>query len=461
MKILLVNPHSQRLSADALLPPLGLAFVAGAAQAARHQVDILDLNLGNGTDVGLRESFYRLHPQVVGITALTTNIKQAWSIAEKVKRFAPQTTVVLGGVHPTLHPRETLSNESVDYVVHGEGEETFVALLRHLEDPWRLAHIAGLAFRQGGEILSTGKRPPIRVLDQLPLPAYELLDMDRYATPQSASRKIAVMFTSRGCPFKCIFCDAHTVHGRGYRCHSPERVIEEIVHLRHLFGTREIFFKDSEFTLNKDRVARICGLILEKTIPIRWNCNARVGSLDLSLLKKMKAAGCRLIQYGVESGDQSILDTLQKGITTQQIEATFQATRQAGILTVANCMVGNPGETRASVDKTLALVKKIRADYINVNFIHPFPGTALYSLARNKNWLPDDYDPLVWKQDQCVMNATRMPTAELKTMVAYLQRGFYLRPSYILKRALSLNLVEWKKSIAGAWRLLGVRSEVF
>ena len=455
MNILLVNPWTRRLKGDALLPPLGLAFVAGAARVAGHRVEILDMNLGDGGDSALRKAMDRVCPEAVGITALTVNIRQAWSIAEAVKAVSFRTKVVMGGVHPTLDPHQTLENGSVDYAVIGEGEETFTDLLQNLAATGRLKNIPGLAFRDGDEIVITPKRTPIRFLDRLPMPAHDIFELGRYATPQCASSKIAVMFTSRGCPFGCIFCDAHVVHGRTYRCHSPERVTEEMLHLQRMFGVREIIFKDSEFTLDSDRVARICALILEKKIRLKWNCNARVGSLDAGLLKTMKAAGCRLISFGVESGDQHILDGLKKRITVRQIEETFRDTRRAGILTVANCMVGNPGETRESVEKTLSLVKRIRADYLNVNFITPFPGTELYRMACRNRWLLDAYDPLSLSQEDCVMNATGMPTDELRTMINYLQRGFYLRPSYLIKRALIPNRVEWKKNIAGAWRMLG------
>ena len=454
MNVLLVNPRSRRLRGEALLPPLGLAFVAGAARTAGHRVEILDMNLGDGGDSALRAPMHRISPDVVGITALTVTLREAWAIAGAVKEFSPRTQVVMGGVHPTLEPHQTLEHHGVDYVVRGEGEETFVELLRHLAEPGRVKRLPGLAFREGNGVVATEQRPPIRSLDQLPLPAYDLFDMGRYATPQCASRRIAVMFTSRGCPYGCTFCDAHVVHGREYRCHSPERVTEEMCYLQRTFGVREIVFKDSEFTLDKDRVARICHLIQERQIPIAWNCNSRVGALDIGLLKRMKAAGCRLIQFGVESGDQRILDGLQKGISIRQIEETFRDTRRAGIRTVANCMVGNPGETRESVERTLALVKSIRADYLNVSFITPFPGTALYRMACENNWLLDGYDPLALRQDRCAMNATSMSTAELSGMVDYLQRGFYLRPSYLIRRTLTTNLVEWKKNITGAGRLL-------
>ena len=396
----------------------------------------------------------RFDPDVAGISALTATLRSAWQAAEQVKRTSGRIRVVMGGVHPTLDPRQTLENTSVDYAVLGEGEETFVELVRHIADPERLRHVPGIAFRDRGGIWVTAKRPHLATLDRLPMPAYDLFDPGRYFSPQCSSRRIAAMVTSRGCPFHCIFCDAHTVHGRRYRCHSPERVVREMLHLKHLYGVREVIFKDSEFTLDRGRTERICDSLRRCGTPVRWSCNARVGSIDAALLGKMKAAGCRLIQFGVESGNQSVLDRLGKGITVGQIEETFLNARRAGIRTVANCMVGNPGETLENVLETLSLVQAIRADYLNVSFVTPYPGTEIHRMAVENGWLLEGHSPLDLRQDRCAMNATAMATPELQTAMVRLQQAYYLRPWYVLRRALTLNPVEWRKNFNGARELL-------
>ena len=461
MRVLLVNPWYFRNRVDALLPPLGLAFLAAAVRGRGDEALILDLNIedpsGECPEAVLERTLQQFQPHLVGITAMTLSYAGALALAEKVKTILPGTGVVMGGVHATISPGQPLQDGCVDWVVYGEGEETLAALLDHLSGGRAVATILGLAWRDGCRVVVNPARPVIRNLDGLPFPAYDLLDMERYSSPQAYLRPLAAMFTSRGCPFKCIFCDAHVVHGRGYRYHSPERVAEEMSYLKGRFGVRQVIFKDSEFTLNRKRTEGICERLLELNLGLAWSCNSRVETVDLGLLKKMKAAGCRLIQFGVESGSQTVLDTLKKGLTLGQIKEAFRASRRAGIRTVANCMVGHPGETRESFAQSLALVKEIKADYLNVNFITPFPGTELHRQALDNGWFLGDPEKLRLSQDECVMNATNLEIEELRGLKRRLERGFYLRPAYILKRALTLNPREWRTYLAGARVILGAR----
>jgi radical SAM superfamily enzyme YgiQ (UPF0313 family) len=457
MRVLLVNPGYRRNRVEAVLPPLGLAFLAAAVRGRGDEVRILDLNLDGVSGEALTRMLHQFQPHLVGITAMTLSYNRALALAVEVGKVRPGTGVVMGGVQATINPEQPLKDGPVDWVVYGEGEATLVELLEHLSGGRALATIPGLAWRDGHRVAVNPARPPLGDLDSLPVPAYDLLEMHQYSSPQSFVRPLAAMFTSRGCPFHCTFCDAHLVHGRSYRYHSPARVVEEMAYLKARFGVRQVVFKDSEFTLNRRRTEGICDQLLELKLGLVWSCNSRAETVDLALLRKMKAAGCRLIQVGVESGSQSILDNLKKKLTVEQIKEAFRAARQAGIRTVANCMVGLPGETREDFAKTLALVKKIKADYLNVNFITPFPGTELYRQALAQGWFLGKPEKMQLRQDECVMNATKLDLEELRGLKSRLERGFYLRPAYIMKRALTLNPREWKTYLAGARVILGFR----
>jgi radical SAM superfamily enzyme YgiQ (UPF0313 family) len=271
-------------------------------------------------------------------------------------------------------------------------------------------------------------------LDSLPRPAYDLLPMSEYATPFSAAGRVTSMVTSRGCPYRCRFCDAQVVMGRKYRAHSAERVVGEIAWLASELGVREVLFKDSEFTVDRARVERFCAL-MRGGPRVSWTCSARVDTVDEALLRRMAAAGCRVVQLGVESGDPGVLRALGKGIRLDRVRSTFAAARAAGIETVANLMVGTPGETPESIETTRRLVAEIRPDHLNVQVFVPYPGTALHRAL-------DGRSPV--------------PAEEGRRRRRRLLRSFYLRPGRVAGRVLTVRPRAWRQNLAAAAQMLGL-----
>jgi len=315
VRVLLVHPaRGDAIDRLVRLPPLGLACVAGALRAAGHDVRILDAAVEPRGEGELRRLLSAWRPQVVGLSAATAVFGHALALAATVKQSDPCIAVILGGVHPTLFPGEVLRNRDVDYAVHGEGERTAVELLSALAAGEPVRGIPGIAFRDATGPRVNTARPPITDLDGLPRPAYDLLPMGCYSTPFSAAGTVTSMVTSRGCPYRCTFCDAAVVHGRKYRAYSAERVVAEIRDLVREHGVGEVLFKDSEFTIDRARVDRFCELMIRDGLRVTWTCSARVDRVDAPLLKRMAAAGCRVIQLGVESADPDVLATLGKGI---------------------------------------------------------------------------------------------------------------------------------------------------
>lgn len=455
MKILLIHPRLENDFYESVnLPPLGVAFIAGVLRKNHHDVTIIDDYFSKNKIHRFAKTIVALSPDIIGVSVTTPLAKTALEISAFIKTINKNIKIIFGGVHPTLFPKETVENESVDYVVYGEGEETITELLAAIERSCDLSRIPGIAYKDNGQAVITSTRSLIRDLDSIPFPAYDLLPMRKYSSPQLSQRPFSSMMTSRGCPYRCIYCDAHVVFGRTYRFYSPCRVMDEIQYLIDTFHVKGLMFKDSEFTLNVARVEQICDLMIRDKTPVQWCCNGRVGGLNMGILKKMKKAGCRLIQYGVESGDQKILDILKKQITIEQVKQTFQMSKKAGLKTAANFMVGNPHENQESLVKTRSLIKEINPDYCNFTFITPFPGTELYRMARENNWLIDDLDCLSMKLDQCVMNATEISVGELKQAKAKLFQFFYLRPAYIFKKIFTMNIHEWKMNVKGFWQIM-------
>jgi len=455
VKILLINPKFEYdLNELIRYPPLGLAYVAGALQAAGHDVQLFDQAVSKRTPRDIIQSVERYKTDIVGITASSCSMRSALGTAKAIRESTPGIKTIFGGVHPTLFPGDSVAFDCVDYVVHGEGEETVPELMDALENGKRPEQVLGVAYKRENQVIVNSPRPLIKDLDTIPFPAYELLPMGMYGSPQVSRTPFATMITSRGCPFSCIFCDAQVVLGKIYRGHSPERILEEIHYLKRSYGIREIMFKDSEFTLDKKRVEKFCELIMENNVDLRWTCNGRVGSVNPPLLQKMRRAGCRLIQYGVESGDQEILNTLRKQITVEQVKETFRVTREAGIKTTASFMIGNPGERRESIERTIKLSKELKADFVAFHFCTPFPGTELHRMALDHNWMPEFLDYHDLRPDRCVMNATNLSTEELTKMRRKAYQSFYLRPSFLVKRFLTLRPHDWKMNLNGLANIL-------
>ncbi len=394
-------------------------------------------------------------PDLVGVSLTTPLLASAVRISRAIKGLRPEAKIVFGGVHPSLFPEETARERSVDSVVFGEGERTIVELAAAVREGRDPDGVAGVAFRKGDGIVRNAPRPLTEDLDEFPPPAYDLLSLRRYFEPMTVRKPFTTMITSRGCPHACIFCSSSAILGRRYRAQSPRRILEEVKLLVREHGIREIMFKESEFTLDRERAREFCGLLAREKLDVTWSCNGHVGNMSLPLLEDMRRAGCRLIQYGVESGDQAILDRLKKGTTIAEIRETFALTRRAGIRTVANVMIGNPGETREAILGTMALTRSIRADFANIQVLTPFPGTELHGMALKNGWFLEDADPDRLRTDTFAMNATSLSTEELKGMFKKAYRSFYLRPGYLMSRLFTLSPHEWKMNVRGLFKILG------
>jgi anaerobic magnesium-protoporphyrin IX monomethyl ester cyclase len=437
VKVLLVHPaRGDAIDRLIRLPPLGLACVAGALRAAGHEVRIVDAAVRPRWERDLATLLTDWRPQAAGISASTAVLGPALAVAATVKEGHPEVKVILGGVHATLFPAEVVREGVVDYAVHGEGERTAVELLAALDRHEPLDRIPGIAFRDGGRPRVNGMRALVADLDELPLPAYDLLPMESYSTPFSTPGKVTSMVTSRGCPYPCTFCDAFVVHGRKYRAQSAERVVTEIRLLVSEHGVREVLFKDSEFTLDRGRVERFCELMIAGGLRVSWTCSARVDRVDGPLLRRMAAAGCRVVQFGVESADPVVIGALRKGITAEKVREAFRSARAAGVETVANLMVGAPGETRGSIDATRRLVREIRPDHLNVQVLVAYPGTELHRTLGGR---------------------LAVTNAEARGRRRKLLRSFYLRPGRIAGRVLTLDPLRWRQNAAAAAEILGIR----
>ncbi len=452
MKILLVQPPFIEDSIASVIKyePMGLVAIASYIRENKNNhIQIYDANIEKDYSIEkIAEKIFQYNPQILGMTAMTNNINNTLKIAQAIKKNRPDIITVIGGIHATISPEEVLSDEAVDFIVVGEGEITFDQLLKNINQPEEFKNIDGLGYKENNKIIINQKREFIKDLDQLPFSAHDLLKLEEYRSPLMSRIPFVNMFRSRGCPFQCIFCDVQNMFGRIYRVQSPQRTIREIDYLVDKFKIREIAFKDSEFILNKENVSQLCDLLIDRGYDLIWSCNARVDCGNYQLFQKMKKAGCQIISFGAESGDNDILKILKKGITVEQIREAIKQTKAAKLKSSVNFMIGSPGETKETIEKTINLAKELNPDYVHFSFTTPFPGSELREMAIKNNWLIDSSSTAV-TVTELTMNATNLPEQELKKYVRKAYRSFYFRPSYILKRLTMLNKGEIQTSLLG------------
>ena len=433
---------------------MGIMFLASALRQHGYEPVILDGDIEKKPFEKLEETLKKGDFAIAGLSFTSMTSQGAFEFAKAIKNFNPEITVIAGGYHPTVMIKETLADSNFDFLVYGEGEITAPILLDFLngksKDGVSLENIQGVAFKKGGQIVINSPRLPIGNLDTVHLPAYDLINIDGYSSPSSTRKPYTTYIRSRGCPFFCNFCGVQRMFTRQYRCESPQKTIENVDYLVKKFGIREILFKDSEFVINKKSVMDFCDLLAARKYDLIWGCNARVDTVSMELLRNMKAAGCSQITYGVESGDQKILNDIGKRITPDQARAAIKMTKQAGINCVTNFILGHIGETKETIQKTIDFAKELDADYTVFGSLMAFPGSEIYDKSLSNNWFLNGA-PKAFTYDGLRLNATSMSNKELDDFKRKALFSFYFRPKYIFKRIIKsfTSLAEMRNNFVG------------
>ncbi len=424
---------------NGIWPPLGLLSVAAYAEARGHDVQVLDA-IAEQLTLDQVERFIREHqPRFVGLTGVTIQIGSVHRVAAVVKSVLPGSTVVVGGAHATALPEEVLEDANIDYVIRGEGEKSFAALIEG--EP--IESITGLSYRSDnalGPIRHNAPGAPIEDLDSLPMPAYHLIRFELYKPAVGAYRRLPAlaMTTARGCPGKCTFCSSAQTP---LRTRSALHIVNEIEQLQARYGIREINFYDDTFTIFKRNVAKLCDLIVERGIDVTWSCFARIDGINRSLMEKMHKAGCHQIMFGIESADPGILKNIRKPINLGRACEVVRTAQQVGITARAAFMLGNPGETAETMRRTIDFAKKLDPDIVLFNITVPFPGTQLFEWA-NRNGYLRTRD---WREYDGANALMELPTVsgdEVNRMYRVAYREFYLRPRYLFHRLMRLRTLQ-------------------
>ena len=373
----------------------------------------------------------------IGITSTTVTIHAAIRTAEACRKLYPKAKIVFGGVHPSVLPEEVLSHGCVDFVIRNEGEIPMCELVSGVP----AERIRNLSFKKGGKIFHNPAQELIKNLDEIPFPAYDLMPVRKYYPAVGSYKRLPALsvIATRGCPGQCTFC--FKVFGRTLRSRSAKNIFDEVASLHEKYGMREIAFYDDTFTSFRENVKEFCRLLLSSGLKISWSCFSRVDCIDRETLALMKKAGCHQILYGVESADAGILRNIRKGIDLEKVREAVKMTKEAGISPRCSFMIGNPGETPETIERTIRFALELDPDLAMFNITVPFPGTKMFDWAKgnglllSENW--DDYD--LSKQ---VMRLPTISNRDLQGFYSSAYRRFFLRPGYVFRRLIGVRSVE-------------------
>ena len=470
--VVLINPPltlEDRYGKDmkrfgAVSEPLGLAYIAGYLESLNIPVRILDSQAEGMTIAEVVSAISSGNEKLIGITMLTPAFGVVKALCRKIKMICPNRTIVLGGAHCTVLPERTLKEiPEADIICIGEGEITFSEIAQ-MKDLSSLSGIKGIYFRTKDSIIKTDERPPVQDLDRIPPPARHLLPMGKYhltASRVSGSGYCPTILVARGCPFSCTFCSR--TFGRTFRTHSISRIVSEIQSLIDTYQISQLNIEADTLTVNKKFIKSLCIGLFESGISrqVRWTCESRVDTVDEELLKLMHKAGCWQISYGVETGSQRLLDSINKSISLEQIEQVFQITKKVGITIRGFFMLGLPGETPEESQATIDFAKKLNPLWAQFTVTVPYPGTKMFEdidqkgKIRTYNW--EKYNTWSgWQgSDEIPFVPDGRTVEELRNLQKRALREFYLRPVVVLQ--FLKHMQSWKelqKYLVGAMVLL-------
>jgi radical SAM superfamily enzyme YgiQ (UPF0313 family) len=451
--VLLVSPAPQPeanliYKLSGIVHPLGLGYIASYLRMKGYTVELIDNAIERYDEDRFIEYLKKTRPRYVGVSFYTGCAIDGHRLSRIVKNFDNTIIVIAGGPHASALPSDILSNEHVDYVVRGEGEETMASLLSALDNKFGVEQVSGISYRKDKEVIDNSPRPLIDNINDIPFPAYDLFRVDKYFLAPSrrfTRGMVGSIITSRGCPQRCAFC-SRAIFGRSIRYRSPENVVDEIEELIKKYGFTEFEFRDDTFTLDEERAVKICELIIKRNIKIAWNCCGRVNQVSDRLFKALSQAGCRALFIGAEFGTQRMLDLMKKDITLEQIQTAVNQCKKYKILSLTSFIIGAPGETVKTVKETIAFAKKLDPDFVSFCAYTPLPGSELFDDLVSKGII--NIDNVNW--EECIRLLLYPPPFQVgdftpRELVKWQKkalREFYLRPKYILKRILCLRTLQ-------------------
>lgn len=446
MRILLIKPptgetYKSLKSITPEYPPLSLAYIASYLENHDFEVKILDLGVEHLDTNKLLRFVDKFSPQIIGFTSTTPTIMKVYELINTLRFEFPDIKYVLGGSHATALPEEALKH--VDIVIRGEGEETFLEVVKAIKTRKQIDNIKGISFKKNKKVFHNSDRALIANLDSIPLPAWHLLDLKKYHYFGAKRHPIASVFTSRGCPYNCSFCNKN-IFSRKIRLRSNENIMKEVDLLVNQFGVKEIHISDDVFNINKKKTIDLCKNIQKRNYDLNFfpHNGVRVSSIDKQVLDAFWDAGFYGLAFGVESGDQKVLDYNSKGIKIAEIKKAFKLTKNYDFTTWGFFILGLPGETKTSAMKTAKLAIELNPDIAKFSILVPFPGTRTYDLLKGRLKTHDWSQFGLWQKP--VFEPEHMTSQELLDIYKQATRKFYFRPKKIFQFTKE-GLKDWNK----------------
>jgi len=468
MKVYLLNPpyfpHFGRSArwqdtgrAGTLYYPIWLSY-ATALLEQEHETRLVDAPAWNWTKEDVIEDISKFEPDLLVIDSSFPSLNNDIGVAKAIKNACPAVTTVLVGPPASQYAASILEHAAIDIVARWEYDFTLKALARTLEEQGDLSSVDGISYRINGEIVHNPDRAfsTSADLDTIPFVSkvyQKHLHIEDYFLGQSLYPEVQI-FTGRGCPNQCTFCAwPQTLTGRKYRVRSLPSVLDELTWIEANLNVKEVFFEDDTFTISKERVLEFCKGYQERGLSVAWSCNARANTLDLETMQAMKKANCRLLIAGYESGVDSILQAIKKGITTDQIRQFAKNARKAGLLVHGDIIIGLPGETKETIEQTRRLIWEVKPDILQVAVASPFPGTEFYNWCRESGYLLTD-DPNEYLDDsghqKAIISYPALSNEEMVHAANEILREYYLSPGYV---PLAMRQIFRKNAVAETKRL--------
>lgn len=479
MKVLLINPPWFRLLDHiSTVIPMGACYIAAVLRERGHEVWVWNAdfdseykhisegsssievkkmsshvssylnrlnNLEHPIWLEVESVIRRLKPDLVGITSYTASAKSVYNVAAITKQINQEIKVVVGGPHSTVMPDEMINNSNIDFVVIGEGETTMAELLDDLDNSVKHKQIKGLYFKLNNEIFRNPGRDIYEDVNMLPFPAKDSVLGWKRLPPIS----FQVIYSSRGCPFKCIYCGSHRTHGRKLRLRDPINIVDEIEYTRRNFSTYNFFFCDDTFTANVSHAEAIVDEIMKRKLDITWSCQTRPENITDALARKMKESGCQRVSIGVETGSDRIRKLIKKGNTNEQIREGVKKLRKAGLGIVGFFMFGFPTETKEDMEDTVRFMKELDPEVVHCNIVTPDPGTELMEAMIQKGIIdPNSQDwTSFFHQSPDMLFTDDNSNEDIINNIAIFQKEFdkhnkyHYRKDLIIRSLFYLNLI--------------------
>jgi len=442
--------------------PIGIAYIAAYLKKHGHEVKIIDYLVENYSREEFQKQIKEFAPEIIGITTTTPTIYNAFYLAKEVKTINPAIKIIMGGPHVAALPEESMNNETVDIVCTGEGEEVMLEIVNSIRSKKSLNQINGIYYKEGNRVYSTGKRELIKNLDTLPFPARDLLNTDTYrisATRRRTPHKSDIIVTSRGCPYGCNFC-SKAVFGQTVRYRNPENVVEEIEEVMKKYGVKEIQFVDDTLTVNSEHLTAICELILKKDLKFTWGCHSRVNNVADEMFGLMRRAGCRELAFGVESGNQEVLNAIGKRITLEEVKKAVKLCQKNGMLAICGFIIGHIQDTEKTVKETINFACKLNPDFANFSILTPLPGSEVFDFAKKRGLITGkDYDKFIPISGARPIQLGNIGPEKLIYYQKLAYRKFYFRPRYLLRKITSIKSIEdIKQGLVGLKTIISYQS---